>query len=1042
MTYSGGSNAAPNFSTSAGAAGVVPSGSPAQAPAGYDPNQIQPFDPNANYAGSPDPVAQPSIYQPPVQGFAPPPTGSMDPNLVPRKIDPISVIGNAFLDVKDMGQGLSVMGSLAGARTLDLFHGQSPLRASDFTAVGQVAHGILDAYNNNYLQPILKGKPLDIGIHALQYPVSTFLDVNPVARGLKVGSALKALPGAARAFELAGTGGKTVSELTGRLVNAARDSEILGPLVGKVDAVVQKTGVGNEILKNQQANITPGTTALDQAFAKVPVEERPFLQAYAEGTHPEVIQNGYANLSPEVQNYLEVARRLMAQSTSNVLGLNRVTPHQVFVDRHLPALSAMRHLFGLSEEDVLALMNDPAQLDKALHMAKARLNAVGADPIYQGRMTAKEASRVNSAPLHIPAFTLRSAGAAARATTDEAAGLKGAANVTQTPKLGMEYARTALERAEKYSTDSHAVTRARFIQSTQLYSAYQVMLNRILKAAQKQVELTPELVEQLDKGTLTRFKPKAMFQRVLEGTFDQSVIKDMIEKTLPEEVIIPSSLVKAFEAIATQEPAQANKLFTGLANFARKYILGFNFAFPEQQAAQNFVMLGLTQFTGPRDAVVSLLSYALAMDEKINKLVPAELAGEFMDYTHLPEIVRGHALDTIARVDELRKLSTAHKAFHALKSIPAAAEKATAFTFWRTAVYDRYTRVAAAAYYAIKLSEKYPEFGGPIRAMINQGEAINRIEKVLANPQTQEQVAKQVLLTLGDYGALQSAKRAVLRSTFLWWNWYEAICKFTWSLPKSNPYKFTLFSRIAQQMPEAFQDSNLPTGLRKAGAVSVLGENDQGIPYFALKGGLNPFASITELAEMIAQPVEGNESSTVLGGMNPIFPFLTAQIFKINPQTGEEFHDPNLVQQGGKQYKYEDLLAGRNIEQKPSPNPIEYAARTLAPSPVRFAERLYAKATTGGEPSQFTSPIAGNPAARKLYNSGGEPLHAASYGELLLEQLIGIRAMPIDTSATQRIESMQAHGMQKAQKSAIRQLSGEERLEAYARAFPDNPPSQ
>ena len=144
-------------------------------------------------------------------------------------------------------------------------------------------------------------------------------------------------------------------------------------------------------------------------------------------------------------------------------------------------------------------------------------------------------------------------------------------------------------------------------------------------------------------------------------------------------------------------------------------------------------------------------------------------------------------------------------------------EKVVDFTFAGTGAYDVATRmVAPAGYYAIKLSEKYPELGGPIRGLISNGEAINRIE---SNGQLEHQrmVSKQVLTPRGLWTPAIS-EAGLLRSTFLWWNWYEAIVKFGLSLPQTNPYKVAILKRAADMVPGFIQDANLPEGLKKARA--------------------------------------------------------------------------------------------------------------------------------------------------------------------------------------------------------------------------------
>ena len=111
----------------------------------------------------------------------------------------------------------------------------------------------------------------------------------------------------------------------------------------------------------------------------------------------------------------------------------------------------------------------------------------------------------------------------------------------------------------------------------------------------------------------------------------------------------------------------------------------------------------------------------------------------------------------------------------------------------------------------------------------------------------------------------------------------------------------------------------------------------------------------------------------------------------MNPQTGGSSRTRALVHQDGKQYRPDDILAGRLIEQRPAPNLIEYTVGTLAPQPTRFADGYLLKLTTGGgRPSSPAFYPVRQP--RILYNTGGEPLCRCIVGEIFPEYMLGIRA--------------------------------------------------
>ena len=111
-------------------------------------------------------------------------------------------------------------------------------------------------------------------------------------------------------------------------------------------------------------------------------------------------------------------RKYRASQPHWELQQGRVTANQVFIDRYLPALEAMKSMFGYTDEDLLRLMEDPKQLEAAIRAVKERLNAVGVDPIYQGRLSSKQAKGVIAGRLEDPAVLFASgrAGAVAEPT--------------------------------------------------------------------------------------------------------------------------------------------------------------------------------------------------------------------------------------------------------------------------------------------------------------------------------------------------------------------------------------------------------------------------------------------------------------------------------------------------------------------------------------------------------------------------------------------------------------------------------------------------
>jgi len=920
---------------------------------------------------------------------------SDDMHEAPRGTGLLQIPGNVFHNFADIGQGLATVGSLAGGRMLETASGQAPFRQTDLDDVLNFTGALIDDYKTGYVDPLVRGDVGAIYNRFATRPVDVASDALMLSPGIKAASKIPAVTHLAESAKAGAMGAG--AKLFGHLEQAALKSEEIGPVARMIKEKQLRDSIIGDARRAAAEAYAIDARELDAAGRRIPAPELENLRGIVEGWDPTVFRNGPGMLSEQAQEFLELNKNITRDSQSRLLQMGHVTRDQLVRERWKPVIKKwLKAQYGISDDIDLSKISD-AELNTLISEVSEYGASKSIEPSYVPRMTEAAKNKVLSNPHELPEWIVTDHARRARAVAE-------GASLEHAPKAPWEMERTAFETGENFSADVIGSIKARRLQVLQAHELLTRMMDEVLDAAKDIRNLAPEVASAMQKDpNFTRFKPREFFGSLMDSSEVTTAFDTVqtVSNFFPEEVFIPTPLAKALEKIDRWKVGSLEKLMQGFANFARRYILGFNLLWPEKQFAQNLVMLGLFQWKGPRDALVSFTSYALMKDPKVRAMVPEILKGEsFAAETGSP-IFGG-------------TLGKAHQLI----------ERGVDFTFQRGQFYDRLSRATAGVYYALKLSER-AELSGPIKGMLNSGEALNRLESVFSNPVWLEQVNQKVIKVLGDYSSLAAKERQTIRSMLLWWMWYEHILKYTAALPAEAPFKTALINAIVETHTRMREDAEgMPEGLKQAGAVRLYGmENDQGIPLYTLGGSLNPLGTITELIEFLKQPVEGAESSTVIGALNPVFT-LGVALMGINPQTGREFRDPRLVSTGGRQYKYDDLKHGLLKEQHPRPlmaGGLEYAMRTFFPQPTRLAERLFAKVTTGGEPSSFTSVLSGEAAPRLTYDSGGEPLAAGTYQDILKEALLGQRAFPIDEQATIKNEAMDPLRWQKALKAGIRQ---------------------
>jgi hypothetical protein len=946
------------------------------------------------------------------------PEDEMEPNpstpeATPRGTGLLQIPGNAVHNIADLTQGLGVAGSIVGARALealpsisdsgDFQMGQSILRLSDADDIGRVVDATFNQYNENYIKPLLEGRLDDIYKYAARNPVDVGLDVlsvaGPAAKFTRAGELLDKT-GLVKGIKDAGTG------LVGKVEKIVEGNADLAPHLERLKAKQEAYNIRSARDQALADDLKMTLPELQRAYAAVPKEYHPHMRNILEGSHPEVLLNGYTRLPKEVNAYRELLQGMTERRLEHLKQLGIVTDESATADRFKPMLSEYLNTVKGAKKDVNALSKEEIQAltAEASEYAKSK----GITPVYQMRGTDAQIGKIIADPLNPPEWlhrlmknrtavtdpdvaiqkaTLKRAikhakREAANALTlaekrtwqaslaKHEAELKGLKQADDSHAFGLEMQRSLVQN-EAVSSDALKVAMASEIQTAQAYHTYNAFLHAAADKAIPVSKLTPAEKQLIQSGKLAVFDPAEFFGQF---EFGEKLLQDLF----PEPVAVPKAVISALDHLRNWKRGSYEKLLAGFANFARRYVLGYNLLFPEKQQLQNWFMLGMTQFNGPRDTLLSFASYAMANNKEIQRILPAALMAE--------------QFGAEAAAPGRSILGKASRAFEAIPDQ----------TFARSQVYDRYTRAAAAIYYGLKVSEEDAQLGKILTGIVGNGEAINRLQNTFSHPEMVQRVAKQIEITLGDYSALKSSQRAGIRSCLLWWLWYEHIVKFTASLTQTNPMKLPLMRAITRTYPELFQADMEEGQLKEAGGVMVKDRfNPQGMPLATMSGGMNPFTTVGELVEMMGQPFSAKAASSFLGASNPIFT-IAAFAFGVNPQTGTGFRDPNMVSLGGRQYRPEDIALGRLVEQRPMPDKLEYLLKTFFPAPTRTAERLFEKYASGGEPSQFTSAITAHSAPRKAFGAHGAPLEAQSLFDTIAQSILGYRAVPIDTESARK----------------------------------------
>jgi hypothetical protein len=972
---------------------------------------------------------------------------------------------NAGYDFIDMAKGLGTTANLATARFYEGVptpqnHGMIKpwIRpAEDFNTGVEMGKAIIGNYAHSYVDPILQGRPLDIGKHFIAHPVNALLDVNAASQLAGVPKALGKAAAAKAAASATPAAPSIVDDATGVLAdilqeaNAAKDKAVakVGEIADQVketgqvekaivDAVdqvvpVSKTGkMAAEITKDFKNSVLAEDLDLTDNLGKLwsNIKNKDEVQAYAEGWHPNLIEG--KGMPDDVAKYLAHAEEYSKIMRGRIEKFTN--PLDLELDKYQPAAIKLN---GFTTADWQG-MSRKTQLD-ILNFTKMQMQQKGITPQYSPHVMKGEANRVLRSPTTMQQDFTKDPSKAHFLKTKQSAGDKAIKShfdsmrvrwlqISQFQQAYEKIIEHAFDLAKKLDELENAPDAASRQLAGEVKAAMEGMADKAKAALDDHLnEPAKSIAEQMaDKG-YTAISGQDLFDTVL-GPLKGSVISEeemakLVASIAPGDVFLPRDMVAAIRQAMRSNRSSSNAIvraYDAMNTFAKRYALGGNVTYGPAQGAQAIFMLELVSMNGVRSAVTSILSYALAANKQIRKAVPLSIAEDVLASTVTTQRYVENAVEAMFNQPILNKTPQFFQ--KPLKGMVSAYDTFVDFNLKVGAVCDSLVRAKAGIQHALLIAQENTPLGQAVREMFDTTKSLHLVETTFADPVAKMNVAKQVNNALGNFREISEmgGMKALGRIT-PFPAWMAFITQYTLKLPVNHPYKTVLMNNIAQLQEEYVAEPTVPSYLK--GAVSIEGTGPNGLPLVVVKEGMNPLTSLPQLLEAVTTAMTGQGDSSLVGMTPAPFQFIFSLMTRINPMTMKDYEDPNLARtNSGNRYFENDVWNGNiasRIAQpvRPLPDPSTLAMRSFFPVQARWMEAIMEKAYSDGQRSQMTGLF--NSAPKRDRHTGAVK-QAPDWITMLINNLVNENPIEYDPNARFAEERAAMQEQQQAMRDLMR----------------------
>lgn len=532
---------------------------------------------------------------------------NLQPVPFPGPEDPGQFMQNTTADVGNMIQGMAALGSVGVSRIADTlphdilsgeafkpgyqspkdwyfgassYGSKAPLRPEDPAYLAGMGASILQGYNDDYLQPILRGDLGAIGNRFLDKPVSTFGDLAPlpgVTKGI-----VKRIP------------------YSGELIDAAGRIVERVPIANKVQQILREQALAKE----QQSEFARGVALhdydytnniwgivdkLSTAYKKVPENLREQLIPGAEMTDQSAIAAVQGNR--QASGFLEKVNNANEALAAGLKRWGFLSDESADLARYGPSMG------GISGAEMAAPHGQAA-----LAIAKS----ADKQPVYMGRVQKWEVGEAQR--------NKGSMFSAKRGTTDTAVAAA-TDGVATSGKPGWLRERIREIRGDVFTKDALETATTRLIQGHRI-----VALTEFFEWVFENPKLAGDTAYSAERFFMSLAKDK--------GISRNDMVHFMNANKVPGVIYLPAKIVDKLNKLEKGLTSKAgrNNPFTKTlekgAAVEKMAQLGLNIGWASWQTLQNSIIYGLSAFRGVQDIPASIMAMALAHDADVVRALP------------------------------------------------------------------------------------------------------------------------------------------------------------------------------------------------------------------------------------------------------------------------------------------------------------------------------------------------------------------------------------------------------------------------------------